>query len=131
MKHIAILHHMKLSICKVNDNGKDTEYVLLKVEEDCNLSNYILYDETFDEEGNLSNKWPHMYRLKNLDVKKGEFVSIHTCGEEKYKKGKTNKGNDCHIFYRGLVEPIFNQEGDKAHLVQINDEVESVVTPTE
>ncbi len=122
---------MKLQISQVLYPGTEQEKVLLYAEEDCNLSNYILYDETFDEEGNPSNKWPHMYRLKNLDVKKGEYVSIHTCGEEKYKKDKTKNGTDCHIFYRGLAEPIFNQEGDKAHLVQINAEEESVVTPTE
>ena len=121
---------MKLSIVGIKDNGTDDERVLIKVEEDCNLNKYILYDETFDEKGNPSNKVPHMYRFDSLDVKKGEYVSLYTKGKKGYSKGtmKNPKDAPLHIIKRGLDINIFNLEGDTAHLVQINAEDSDCVT---
>lgn len=115
---------MKLSIVGIKDIGTDDERVLIKVEEDCNLSKYILYDETFDEDGNPSNKVPHMYRFDSLEVKKGEYVSLYTKGKKGYSKSTMKNPKDAllHIIKRGLDINIFNFEGDTAHLVQINAE---------
>ena len=73
---------MKLSIVGIKDNVTDDERVLIKVEENCNLNKYILYDETFDENGRPSNKVPHMYRFDSLEVKKGDYVSLYTKGKK-------------------------------------------------
>ena len=126
-------HLMKLSIVGIKDNGTDKERVLMKAEEDCNLKNYILYDETFDEEGNPSNKVPHMYRFDSIEVKKGEYVSIYTKGKEGYALSKmtTPKDAPLHIIKRGLDITIFNQDGDMAHLVQINAENKAKVKNNE
>ena len=120
---------MKLSIVAIKENGTDDERVLLKVEEDCNLKNYILYDETFDEEGNPSNMVPHMYRFDSIEVKKGEYVSLYTKGKKGYVKSKmsTPQNAPLHKIKRGLDITIFNQDGDKAHLVQINAEDSEIV----
>lgn len=124
---------MKLEIDKIIDNGKESERVLIKVLEDCNLNNYILYDETFDEDGKPSNKVPHMYRFEKRSVKKGEFVSLYTKGEKGYTLStmKTPKGAPLHRIKRGLDINIFNKAGDKAHLVQINGEDCDEVVPTD
>ena len=120
---------MKLSIVGIKDNGTDNERVLIKVEEDCDLNNYILYDETFDEEGKPSNKALHMYRFKSREVRKGDYVALYTKGEEGYALSKmaTPKDAPLHIIKRGLDITIFNQDGDKAHLVQINAEDKAIV----
>ena len=120
---------MKLSIVGIKENGTENERVLIKVEEDCNLKNYILYDETFDEEGNPSNKVPHMYRFDSIEVKKGEYVSVYTKGKMGYTKSTMSSPKDAplHIIKRGLDITIFNQEGDTAHLVQINAEDSGIV----
>lgn len=122
---------MKLRIDKIIDNGKDNERVLIKVLDDCNLNNYILYDETFDEDGNPSNKVPHMYRFEKCIVKKGEFVSLYTKGDKRYALGtmKTPKDAPLHRIKRGLELNIFNKAGDVAHLVEINDEDSKKVQP--
>ena len=124
---------MKLAIDRIIDNGKASERVLIKVLDDCNLNNYILYDETFDEEGNPSNKVPHMYRFEKRSVKKGEFVSLYTKGEKGYTLNtmKTPKDAPLHRIKRGLDINIFNRKGDIAHLVQINGEDSEKVKPEE
>lgn len=120
----AFTHLMRLRIVDIRANSTDDERVLIKVEEDCNLKNYILYDETFDEEGNPSNKVPHMFRFDSLEVKKGEYISLYTKGKKGYSQSKMSNPKDAplHIIKRGLDITIFNQDGDKAHLVQINAE---------
>ena len=52
---------------------KDTkdEYLAFKVEEDCNIHQYLIYDTTFDGNGELSNLLPHMYRFPSQVVTKG------------------------------------------------------------
>ncbi len=122
---------MKLRIDKIIDNGKDNERVLIEVLDDCNLNNYILYDETFDEDGNPSNKVPHMYRFEKCIVKKGEFVSLYTKGDKGYALGtmKTPKDAPLHRIKRELELNIFNKAGDVAHLVEINDEDSKKVQP--
>lgn len=86
---------MKLSIVGIKDNGTEDERVLIKVEEDCNLNKYILFAETFDENGNPSNKVPHMCRFDSIEVKKGEYVSLYTKGRKGYSKSTMKNPKDA------------------------------------
>lgn len=44
---------MNLEIRKVADNATDEERVVLYALADCNLNDYLLFDSTYDEEGNM------------------------------------------------------------------------------
>lgn len=69
---------MNLEIERVADNANDEERVVLYVLEDCNLNWYLLFDSTYDENGNVSNKHRHMYVFPDQQVKKGDYVLLYT-----------------------------------------------------
>lgn len=112
---------MTFQILKVKDAGDlENERVILKANKDCEISWYILFDNTYDDNGQLSNLWRHMYIFPKLSIKAGDFVWLYT------KKGqKSNRGNDSktttHSLYWGLDETIWNHEGDMAYLVKYID----------
>lgn len=53
---------MDIQILKVKDAGNiEDERIIFKVDNDCNINWYLIFDNTFDEDGNLSNVWRHLY----------------------------------------------------------------------
>lgn len=70
-------------------------------------------------------------KFDNVGVNQGDYVSVYTKGKQGYTKStmKTPKDTTLHIIKRGLDINIFNQEGDTAHLVQINVEDKETVKP--
>lgn len=112
---------MSFQILKIKDAGDlDNERVILKANKDCEISWYLLFDNTYDEQGNLSNLWRHMYIFPKINMKAGDFVWLFT------KKGaNSSRGNDTntttYLLYWGLDETIWNNEGDMAHLVKYID----------
>ena len=119
---------MELKILKIQDRGTKDERIFIKILDDCNIGKFIVHDETFDEEGNKSNIWPHMYRFKHHDVKQGEYISLHI-HQGKDRVGKTTQGNKCYIFYWGFDEDcsVFNSNSDTIHLIKIADETTTSV----
>ncbi len=124
---------MELAIREIRDRGEKEERLFIKVLEDCDLSNFIVYDETYDEKGNKSNIWPHMYRFDPRKVKKGEFVSLRVrAGED--RKGTLDDNNTiCYFLYWGFEEgtSIFNKDGDTVHLVRVSEETDIRITAKE
>lgn len=114
---------MELEIFKVRNKGEQKEEIIIKVLEDCNLSDFIIYDETFDSSGNESNVWPHMYRFAPCNVKADEYIVLRT-HKGKDGRGRTTKDDVCHFFFWGFDNnvSIFNKEGDTIHIVKIVDE---------
>lgn len=115
---------MNLKFLKIGNKGEDKEYILFQAVEDCNLHNYLIHDDTFDSDGELSNKLRHMYRFPSVSVKKGEFVALHVKQSGKYSKGTYKTAlfkteYPCHILYWGANTNIFNQDGDHLYLLAI------------
>lgn len=112
---------MTFQILKVKDAGDlDKERVILKATKDTEISWYILFDNTYNDDGSLSNLWRHMFIFPRITVKAGDFVWLYT------KKGeKSNRGNDSntttHLLYWGMDETIWNHDGDMAYLVKYID----------
>lgn len=108
------------------DNRPPNEFVRLKVEgkeeEEINLAEYAIVDKTFDEEGQLSNKYRHIYRFPNKVIKKGDFVRLYS--GEKPKDGKpnfyaNNKKSTTYVFYWNSNCCIWNNDtGDTAFLIR-------------
>jgi len=120
---------MKLKIISVKNQGvASKEYVMLKALEDCNLSSYMILDNTYDASGELSNKSRHVYIFPECSVKEGQFVCLNT-GKGKYKLGKTDKGNPLHYFYWGLEHSVWNDDGDVAHLIRIGGHQKLRISP--
>lgn len=82
-------------------------------------SKFLIFDNTFDQQGNVSNRNRHLYGLKlKEDVSKDDFVVLYT------KKGlfKTSTSKDSeklhHFYYWGLAESVWNKDEDEVvHIV--------------
>jgi hypothetical protein len=107
---------MKLKIKSVYNGSKTDEYVWLEVLQDCNLRDYAIADNTFEADGDLSNKHPHIFRFPSTSVKAGEIVVLHT---GKKRELGTYQGTKRHRFFWGLGSAVWNDNGDKAILLQI------------
>lgn len=117
---------MELDIREIRDRGSKNERLFIKVLEDCDLSKFIVYDETYDKEGNKSNIWPHMYRFDPREVKKGEYVSLRIHGGKDCKGTLDDDKTICYYLYWGFEEDtsIFNKDGDTVHLVRVSEETD-------
>lgn len=114
---------MSLQIIRVEkgsgSNPKE-EYVLIKVLKDCNLRDYLIGDNTYNNEGELSNKNPHTYRFPDKAVKAGEFVSLWTGKNlNNYVYSAIKTGEPVHRYYWGLGICVWNNDEDVAHLMRI------------
>lgn len=107
---------MNLEIKRVADNATDEERVVLYALADCNLKRYLLFDSTYDENGNISNKHRHMYVFPDLQVKKGDYVVLYTkTGNDHTHKNQA--GTKTYNLYWGLLTHVWNNDGDTVHLI--------------
>lgn len=112
---------MKLKIVSVREQGDaKAEYLMLQALEDCNLSSYAVVDNTYDSNGAPSNKLRHTFFFPSKQVKKGDYISLHTKAG-KNVLGETNNGNPVHQFFWGLATSVWNDTGDTVHLLEISD----------
>lgn len=111
---------MKVKIISVHNQGDyEQEYVLMRVQQDCNIGYYMLADSTYTEANKVSNKVRHTLWIPHKEVKKGNLVSVWT------KPGKdttdVNKdGQTIHRFFWNLKTAVWNNEGDCAVLFELN-----------
>lgn len=110
---------MKIDIKSVSGHGDyDKEFVTLYVNEDCDAGIYILTDTTYTNDGKISALLRHMFWLPDKQVKKGDFIFVHT------KKGMNSSfanqaGTTTHSFYWGLKAAVWNNTKDCAVLIAI------------
>ena len=114
-----------MNLIFLNRQFKNTksDLLLFKAVEKCELSNYLVYDKTYDGAGNESNIFPHMFRFPVLTLEKGEYVALWL-HKGKFNKGQTSQGKVCYNIYWGMEDnvTIFNDSGDCVHLVRIAEE---------
>ncbi len=119
---------MKLKITGIKPKGDERgEAVWLAVERDCDLSDYMIADSTYDAEG-ASNLHRHTYWFPERAAKKGDRVVLYT------KTGKngvstTTLGAPLHKFFWNLEVAVWNDEGDGAVLIEIADVQTFAVKP--
>lgn len=111
---------MDLKIREVLDRKTDNERLVLDVIKDCRLGRYVVLDTTYDNEGNVSNKNRHVYLFPTQALKKGDLVVLYS------KKGENStienkNGSISYFYYWGLDSTVWNNEGDEALLLHIDD----------
>ena len=125
--HKQIVCHMNLEFQRLGKKGEDDEYILFHANEDCNLRDYLVHDDTFNADGEISNKLRHMYRFnRTVIAKKGEYVALYVKQKGVYTKG-TIGSSICHLFYWGLDVSVFNNAGDHLYLLRIAETSKSFV----
>lgn len=114
-----------MNLIFVNRQFKDTEsdLLLFKAVARCELSKYLVYDKTYDGNGNETNIFPHMFHFPSLTLEEGEYVALRL-HKGKFNKGQTNGGVVCYNIYWGMENDvsIFNDSGVCVHLVRIAEE---------
>jgi len=114
---------MDIEISHVKDKGdQEEERIFLKVNSDCNLNRYILFDSTFEDD-EVSNKHRHSFFWKPYDVKQGDLVVVYSKeGKQGASPSLKDKTKTTHFFYWGMDEQtIWNKGGDRALLVHVDD----------
>lgn len=110
---------MELVVKKIVKEN-DQEYVILQVEEDCNLWPYIIFDATYDEKGHSSNKLRHSFIFPSQNVAKGDYIVVYTSiGENHNFKNKA--GSTTWVYFWGLDVNVWNNKGDEALLVKTSE----------
>lgn len=112
---------MNIEIKYVKDAGnKAKERIILKARADLDIGNYILFDTTYFDNGSVSNKIRHSIWFPDTKIGINDLVIVYTkIGEYSFVKNKNN--TKSHFFYMGLDTPIWNQDGDCAVIVEVNE----------
>ncbi|MFW1813918.1 hypothetical protein ACG9X6_04545 [Acinetobacter guillouiae] len=109
----------ELNLIDVFDAGDiDSERVKFKVKKECWLDDFLIMDNTYTENGAISNKYRHVYNFECVKLYPGEIVYLYT------KKGKNvvptyNDESRTLRFYWGLGNTVWNKDGDTVHLIKI------------
>jgi hypothetical protein len=110
---------MKLEIVSIHNHGKAAqEFVMLKVLKDCKLGDHVLTDSTYLRENEISNRLRHMFWWPGTSpANAGDWVVVYTA-EGKNGVRQTPQGT-IRDFYWGLKNPVWNDAGDVAVLMEI------------
>lgn len=110
---------MSIKIKAILDNGKqENERLTLNVLQDDNTNNYVVLDTTYGSDGKVSNKHKHPFWFPKVAVKKGDLIILYS-KKGNYKPVKNANGATFHFFYWNLDSCVWNNDGDKAYLLQI------------
>lgn len=112
---------MKATITSINNRGdQTTERVIISVHDYCDIGDYLLADSTFHRDGNQSNLLRHVYWFPSQQVTKGDKVVLATgIGTKSAVRGLT--GGTTYTFYWGLREPVWNDDKDRALLIETGE----------
>jgi hypothetical protein len=111
---------MNAKIRKIIDNGHNDERILIDILADTDIGKFLVLDTTYTSSGDVSNKVRHPYWFPDKAVKKGDLVVLYT------KKGKSSStenkdGTTNHFFYWGLDSNVWNNDGDCALLLHVDE----------
>lgn len=110
---------MNVKIRKTVDHGHSDERIILDVLEDEEIGNYMILDTTYAE-GDVSNKVRHPYWFPDQQVKKGDIVVLYT-NKGPFSTIKNSDGSTSYFFHWGLDSNVWNNDGDCALLVHIDE----------
>ena len=118
---------MNLKVINIRNAGEENERILIRVLRDCNLKGYMVFDNSYDENGVISNVHRHVYVFPNCYVTAGNIVRVYTKrGTNSVYEG--NYGRDIVTYYNffwgfdnGVT--VWNQDGDTAYLLHYDEVV--------
>lgn len=100
--------------------GND-ERIVFKILADCNLSYYLLLDNTYDANGDISNVHRHTFAFPNVNVKRGDFIILYT-GVGTQSSFQNKAQTTTYVFYWGFEgeTSVWNDASDKAIMVRMD-----------
>jgi hypothetical protein len=111
---------MNIKVHSIEHKGEPgKECVWLDVLEDTNLQYFIVCDTTYTDAAKISNKLRHLYWFAPRAVETGDWVKLVTGSGTNVKK-KNDRGTTTHVFFWGLKNTVWNDEGDCAVLFNLS-----------
>ncbi len=102
------------------DHGDSNERIILDVNADTDIGEFLILDTTYTTRGRASNKVRHPYWFPDKIVRKGDTVVLYTKRGE--NRTRINDNNTCsHFFYWELEHNIWNNNDDCAILLHVDD----------
>lgn len=110
----------KMVIQKVGENTNGKERILFYATAGTNLNDYAVYDTTYDEKENVSNKMRHFYRFPEDEIMEEDgYVCLFV---DDSNTQATVDGQRIKTFHMGLHNmTIFNDSIDKVYLIKIDE----------
>lgn len=111
---------MSLIITKiVNGSTPNEEEIWLTANTKMNTKGYAVVDRTFDDKGNISNEFRHIYVLPSIDLEENQKIIIFIGTGTNCKRKFTNTGKYYYSCYWGSKQCILNDNGgDTITLIQ-------------
>ncbi|UPT69925.1 MAG: hypothetical protein M0D53_12395 [Flavobacterium sp. JAD_PAG50586_2] len=119
----------------VNASEPNKEFVRLVSTTNLNLKGYALVDRTFDEDGEISNEFRHIYIFPDLDITPTDIVVLFTGNPvgntPAVVKRENNSGNIYKLYWQS-ESCVWNDEGgDTATLIKYTVQHSKVVPAIE
>lgn len=112
---------MDIRITGIHGHGAaPKEYVAMRVDADCDVGDYILADTTYIEPDQISNELRHMFWFPNKQVEAGDTIILRT-GTGTNTEEAMDDGSTKHRFYWGLKSAVWNDTGDTAVLIKVEE----------
>lgn len=111
---------MKVKIRNTIDHGHNDERIVLDVISDTDIGEFIVLDTTYTNQGKVSNKVRHPYWFPDKKAKEGDVVVLYTKKGTNTSKVNPN-GASSHFFYWGLENNVWNNDGDCALLLHVDN----------
>jgi|ETNmetMinimDraft_32_1059908.scaffolds.fasta_scaffold75751_1 hypothetical protein len=96
----------------------DDERVVLKANVDIEKGKvFLIYDTTYDEDGKLSNQYPHLYELVLQQAVKADEIVVIRTKAGKFRADTLGLSVKHHRYFWGLEETVWNK--DKTEIVHV------------
>jgi hypothetical protein len=112
---------MDLTILGVQDKNTKDERVEFKVLKDTNLKHYMVLDNTYDEDDEISNKDRHIFSFPDYPIKKDHYVMLYTRPLASKKKNDVSENGLTHWFTWNFQDShrVWNDERDTVTLIKV------------
>jgi hypothetical protein len=113
---------MNLKLRKVEYAGDlEKERVIIDVKGDDDLNNYMIVDNTFNNEGEPSNKHRHLYKFPKQSVKKGDLIVLFSKEGKNRVINHDGDINQYNFYWNNSTTSVWNKGIDKCHLIKIEN----------
>ncbi len=119
---------MNLKVIGIRNAGESNERLLIRVTKDCNLRGYMIIDNTYEENGELSNVNRHVFVFPDYKVAEGNIIRLYTRrGINKETDGTFGKTEIVRYynFYWGFDDgcTVWNKDGDTPYILHYDEVV--------
>lgn len=107
---------MKLELQEIKNRGTSEERIVLKVNEDCDLKYFLIFNTKKINDEKISVLIKHPFWFISKEVKKGDLVVVYSkVGTSSFKVNEDK--TTSHFYYRGSPSPLL-VNGDLALIVE-------------